>query len=534
MDVLNSVSRPSASWSSVNLAEAVPGVMTPLTASVWVPASEMGLRSPFRAMGVLAADSAGIPDDPLDRITGAFFGRMAVRVDFLCAMGDLIPGQSGESLSRDFFGFVPDEFVSKPSLRRLPAILAHYPYTLATVARRMDRDRAQVDSWWRSSIDGLDSRSTDQVRVLLDEARRRFTRALELQAIVSACAIQLVSDQLSSLASSVEVDVTDLLRGHGSHEEATVLADQWEVSRGGLHIDEFLARHGYHCAGEGEVASVSWREDSTPVRNIVERFSAMPDSESPILRAEELARRGVLAEQRLRRESRAGRARIGITLRLARRFIPLRGVGKVTYLQTIDVLRACARRLGADAVALGLLPTAEDAFYFTVDELRKPLAADASAIATERRTQRESYGAMTPPATWRGTPVPVSVTGHATSPNTTAVQGVGVSPGRVTGRAVVVTDPADAEVDDGDILVAVTTDPSWVSLMYLSSALVVDIGGMMSHAAVVARELDIPCVMNTGNGTTAIRTGDVITVDGSTGAVDVAAREEPSREPSAT
>ncbi len=94
MDVLNAQSPPpGASWSSINLAEAVPGVMTPpLTASVWVPASEMGLRSPFHAMGgVLTGSDAGIPDDPLERITGAFFGRMAVRVDFLCRMGDLIP-----------------------------------------------------------------------------------------------------------------------------------------------------------------------------------------------------------------------------------------------------------------------------------------------------------------------------------------------------------------------------------------------------------------------------------------------------------
>ena len=85
-------------------------------------------------------------------------------------------------------------------------------------------------------------------------------------------------------------------------------------------------------------------------------------------------------------------------------------------------------------------------------------------------------------------------------------------------------DPADAEIEDGDILVARTTDPSWVSLMFLSSALVVDIGGLMSHAAVVARELGIPCVMNTGTGTSALRTGDIVRVDGSVGTVDVIAR----------
>jgi pyruvate, water dikinase len=84
--------------------------------------------------------------------------------------------------------------------------------------------------------------------------------------------------------------------------------------------------------------------------------------------------------------------------------------------------------------------------------------------------------------------------------------------------------PPDASWDDGDILIAHTTDPSWVSLMFLASGLVVDIGGMMSHAAVVARELGIPCVMNTGRGTNALHTGDMIRIDGAAGTVEILQR----------
>ena len=81
----------------------------------------------------------------------------------------------------------------------------------------------------------------------------------------------------------------------------------------------------------------------------------------------------------------------------------------------------------------------------------------------------------------------------------------------------------------GDVLqslpfAAYTTDPAWVSLMFLSQALVVDIGGLMSHAAVVARELGIPCVMNSGIGTKALLTGDTIRVDGSAGTVEIVHR----------
>jgi len=87
----------------------------------------------------------------------------------------------------------------------------------------------------------------------------------------------------------------------------------------------------------------------------------------------------------------------------------------------------------------------------------------------------------------------------------------------------VVLDPASTEVRTGDIVVAPTTDPSWCSVMFVSSALVVDIGGALSHAAVVARELGIPCVVNTRTGTQQLQTGDRVRVDGDSGTVELIA-----------
>jgi rifampicin phosphotransferase len=103
------------------------------------------------------------------------------------------------------------------------------------------------------------------------------------------------------------------------------------------------------------------------------------------------------------------------------------------------------------------------------------------------------------------------------------VEGIGVSAGDTEGMARVVTDPSFAEVEPDEILVAATTDPSWASIMYVSSALVMDMGGPISHAAVVARELGIPCVVNTRKGTREIKTGDRVRVDGTTGVVEILA-----------
>ena len=105
------------------------------------------------------------------------------------------------------------------------------------------------------------------------------------------------------------------------------------------------------------------------------------------------------------------------------------------------------------------------------------------------------------------------------------VSGAAVSPGVVEGIAKLILDPdGDDDLEPGEILVCRTTDPSWASLMMVASALVIDIGGAISHGAIVARELGIPCVTGTRNGTQSVRTGDKLRVDGSAGTVEILER----------
>ncbi len=100
------------------------------------------------------------------------------------------------------------------------------------------------------------------------------------------------------------------------------------------------------------------------------------------------------------------------------------------------------------------------------------------------------------------------------------VTGLGVSPGIVEGLARIVHEPGDSELEPGEILVCQTTDPSWSAYFLLAAGVVIDIGGSLSHGAIVARELGIPCVINTLDGTRRLRTGERIRVDGGTGRVE--------------
>jgi pyruvate,water dikinase len=317
-----------------------------------------------------------------------------------------------------------------------------------------------------------------------------------------------------------------LLSGQGSHAETTVVEDLWRLSRNEITLTEFLADHGYHGPGEGELSSWVWREDPTPIRALAQQYRTRPDDERPELsHAQRAARRAEAVRELLAGLSAPGRVQARLALRLADRMIPLRGVGKVAFLQSFDVVRAAARRIGEHLTHLAVLDNPDDVFLLESSELTSAASRGRLQEQVElRRKIRDRHQQLTLPGSWRGRPVVTQREQPEQCEVDTRIEAVGASPGIVEGHARVVLDPVDAHVEDGEILVAHTTDPSWASIMFVSAGLVVDIGNLLSHAAVVARELGIPCVMGTQDGTRRIRSGDVIRIDGHAGTVEILRR----------
>lgn len=100
----------------------------------------------------------------------------------------------------------------------------------------------------------------------------------------------------------------------------------------------------------------------------------------------------------------------------------------------------------------------------------------------------------------------------------------------VTGRARVIVDPATEDLEPGEVLVCRATDPGWTSLFHLAGGVAVDMGGTMSHAAIIARELGIPCLTCTVDGTRRVRTGDLVRLDGDAGSLEILERPAHSSE----
>jgi phosphoenolpyruvate synthase/pyruvate phosphate dikinase len=191
--------------------------------------------------------------------------------------------------------------------------------------------------------------------------------------------------------------------------------------------------------------------------------------------------------------------------------------------------QACRTALLAEAdrlVAAGVLHQPSDLHHLTLEELHRATidgAVDHAAIDA-RRTAYAWHQTLRPPRVF--TSEGECLTGER--PHASAhLTGLGVSPGIVEGRARVVLQPGDVALEPGDILVTPFTDPSWTPTFLTVAGLVTEVGGLMTHGAVVAREYGLPAVVGVDGATLQIRDGQRIRVDGSAGTIVVLAGPTP-------
>jgi phosphohistidine swiveling domain-containing protein len=522
-DPLQSVAAEDSHWTRVNVGEALPGVATPLGWSIWGVVGDRMCRNVSFAMGVFDRSELDDPTRIEDRIMSVFYGRIALRMEWVAVMGDRMPGTSGAEAIGGMLGVAPETMLFGASRRRYPVIAAKLPLAMVTAPRRVRAMAAEVDAWWHSQIPVLQTASHEEAVAALRDAVDQFCRTMTIHGIGLFTAVNPLLTAVKALVEKTGVGDVGVLSGTGGAEMA-MIEDIWRASRGEIDLDQIVARHGYHGPLEGEISSLVWREDPTPLHALIGHYRALDESDSPVQRDAEAARRLPLMQQAVV-AARPAFQRPGARalLKLAAKTIPLRGVGKVSFLQALDVARAAARRVGQHLVADGLLGSADDVCYLTLDEIFDGIPSPAGELIAFRRARRDEYRALALPLYWRGMPEPLPL-GAASLAVGDMVSGIGASSGVVQGIARVVTDPSFADVEPGEILVAQSTDPSWASIMYVSAGLVVDVGSMISHAAVVARELGLPCVVNVGTATRALRDGDVIRVDGDKGTVELLAR----------
>ncbi|ATA28585.1 phosphoenolpyruvate synthase [Mycobacterium lepraemurium] len=183
------------------------------------------------------------------------------------------------------------------------------------------------------------------------------------------------------------------------------------------------------------------------------------------------------------------------------------------------VLRALLREYGRRLTDAGVFGSADDVFYLLVDEL-DALPADVAAVVARRRAEHRRLAGIAPPTVFSGSWQPAATSVPALAGGGT-LRGVGVCSGRVRGRVRIVRPETIDDLQPGEILVAEATDVGYTTAFCYAAAMVTELGGPMSHAAVVAREFGFPCVVDVQGATKSLPPGALVEVDGATGEIRV-------------
>jgi pyruvate,water dikinase len=292
----------------------------------------------------------------------------------------------------------------------------------------------------------------------------------------------------------------------------------------------FMQRHGHHTRGEIELFNARWSESPDFVLDMVRGYveAIQAGHTSPIVRQELLAgERAVLESKcngRLRNPFK--RAIFRFFLHRAQKAGGFRENIKSEAIRSLTLLRRLLLELGRRLAARAWLANANDIFFLKIDELQTEVLwnteTDLRALVAERRAEYERNQKITPPPVVVGRFDPDSLIPDSIEHGTKVFHGLGVSRGMATGRArVLLRSDANERVQPGEILVAPFTDPGWTPYFVSAAGIVMDIGGMLSHGSIVAREYGIPAVVNVGPATQVIRTGQWLKVDADQGIVKV-------------
>jgi len=342
-------------------------------------------------------------------------------------------------------------------------------------------------------------------------------------------------------ASAIKADPASAERF--ANGDAAALADDYAANRlppvAQETVRRFLDRYGSRGVGEIDLGRPRWCENPTSILQALRSYLQIDDADQApdvvFARGADSAR---IALDRLAaelRETRHGRLKARVARWISRRMRALAGLRetpKFTIIRAMGFLRASLLAAGRALAAAGLLARPEDLFFLRLAELQA-LAADLDAgrgaaatlaqtvVGRRQRYDREKLRRQIPRLLLSDGQAFYDGMGPPEGAGEDVIAGSPVSPGVVEGIAHIVLDPHGARLAPGEILVCPGTDPAWTPLFLAAGGLVMEVGGLMTHGSVVAREYGIPAVVGVSYATIRLHTGQLIQVDGSAGRIRI-------------
>ena len=553
-------------WSSCNVGEALPGVATPFTWSIAGDYSESGFRKAFGTLGCAVPKRA--------RLVGNVHGRFYLNLTEFMRIAAQVPWLDPRTLVELGGGSGGEELAGQVGDVSRGGFYARLPLTATRLLRQQLRLDDHVSTFEQEAEQAFRLHNALDLAILPDEGVARKIRDVQVLLertgdVMLTCASSALGTHiiLKGVLSRVEPlgaarlahDLTRGIRDLESARPAMGVMGLVELARrdvaarevlvqenASLHaIPEgptrrallgFLDLYGDRAVREAELSTPRWKEDPRPVLAMIRvslRGEAR-DVEPQIARAksaadaemQRLVPRMRFAEQTLvrhlvARAQKAARRREQMRTWVTRVLGMLREVALDADRRLLRLVPELAKDW-ADLRASGSpLAATHTVFFLTVDEVVNALRASRTDLAPLVRARRAEYmrdqARPDPPPTFIGVPPSVQLPPAGGA----VLKGTGASSGVVEGRArVLLSASSMSDLQPGEILVVHTTDVGWTPLFCIAAGVVTELGGPLSHAAVVARELGVPSVVNVNGVTRALKTGDRVRVDGDRGVVE--------------
>ncbi len=350
---------------------------------------------------------------------------------------------------------------------------------------------------------------------------------------------QSVAHNVTSEMGLALLDVADVIRPHpevvaflqcveddGFLDEMPSLAGGEEARDA---IQAFLDKYGMRCVGEIDITRPRWSERPTTLISVILGNIKNFEPGAGAQRFEQGWQEARTKEQelleRLRAEPEGEQKAEEVKRKIdrVRTFIGYREYPKYGMVSRYFVYKQALLEEAGRLLQAHVLSEKEDIFYLRFQELHDVVRTGQvdEQLISQRKDAFRSYQALTPPRVFTSDGEVIAGAYRRGGAPTGALVGLPVSAGTIEGRARVVLDMAEADLEPGDILVTACTDPSWTPLFVAIAGLVTEVGGLMTHGAVIAREYGLPAVVGVEQATRLIRDGQRIRVHGTDGYVEI-------------
>jgi len=350
---------------------------------------------------------------------------------------------------------------------------------------------------------------------------------------------QSVPNNITSEMGLALMNVADLIRPYPTvidylqHVQDDNFLDELVKFEGGQKIREtiyaYLGKYGMRCSGEIDISKTRWSEKPTillpMILNNIKNFGPNASKQ----KFEQGRQEALIKEQELLdrvKQLTDGEQKSKDTKRnidLIRNFIGYREYPKYGMISRYFVYKQALLKEANQLLQNNVIYEIEDIFYLTLEELHEVLITNHLdyQIINKRKDEYKLYKKLTPPRVI--TSDGEIITGDYKRENLPdeAIVGLPVSSGVIEGRARVILNIEDANLNEGDILVTTFTDPSWTLLFVSIKGLITEVGGLMTHGAVIAREYGLPAVVGVENATKLIKDGQRIRVHGTDGYIEI-------------